>query len=99
MTANDPGDAIMLVDAQRDPVDLLVTDVLMPGLNGQDLAESVRARWPRMKVLFMSGYPIEDLRDRGVILFGDSVLGKPLTVDSVVRAVRAALGRELPRTS
>lgn len=78
LTATDPGDAIKLVDAGRDPIDVLVTDIVMRGMHGHELAELLRDRWPRMKVLFMTGYPDEGAR----------VLKKPLALDAVVGAVR-----------
>ena len=92
LTETEPGEAIRLVDAGRDPIDLLVTDIVMRGMHGHELAESLRDRWPRMKVLFMTGYPAEELRNHRVPLFGARVLTKPLAVDTVVDAVRGILG-------
>ena len=91
-TATDPGDAIKLVDAGRDPIDVLVTDIVMRGMHGHELDELLRDRWPRMKVLFMTGYPDEELKNHRVTLFGARVLKKPLAVDAVVGAVRGILG-------
>lgn len=96
MTAHDSGDALLLVDAHHDPIDLLLADVLMPGLNGQDLVESVRARWPRMRVLLMSGYALEDLAARGLLPLDAPLLRKPLTVESLISAVRDALAGRFP---
>lgn len=92
LTATDPRDVIKLVDGGRDPVDLLLTDIVMRGLHGLELAELLRDRWPRMKVLFMTGYTDEELKYHRVIPFGARVLMKPLAVDTVVDAVRGVLG-------
>jgi CheY-like chemotaxis protein len=96
LTANDPGEALVLFDSHRHPIDLLVTDVLMPAVNGRDLAELARERHPDIKVIYMTGYPLETLADYGIRLEGTLVLSKPVSVDSLLGAVRRALGHEIP---
>jgi CheY-like chemotaxis protein len=96
LTTNDPGAALVLFDSHRQPIDLLVTDVLMPTANGRDLAELARDRLPDIKVIYMTGHPLETLADHGIRLEGALVLSKPVTVDSLLGAVRRALGHESP---
>ncbi len=71
-------------------VDLLVTDVVMPGMSGRELADHVRARMPGIPVLFMSGYTADEaIRDRPPLHGG--FLEKPFTPDQLMREVREAL--------
>jgi two-component system cell cycle sensor histidine kinase/response regulator CckA len=70
---------------------LLLTDVVMPGLNGPSLAAQVREAVPAVRVLFMSGHVESALRGRESWSVGEQLLQKPLTADALGRAVRAAL--------
>jgi PAS domain S-box-containing protein len=71
------------------PIDLLVTDVVMPGRNGRELAEELRARQPDLPVIFMSGYT--DLEHGLLDLPRSSFLSKPFSVDQLLAAVDAAV--------
>ncbi|MCB2154626.1 response regulator [bacterium] len=75
------------------PLDLLITDVIMPGLGGMELADGLLERYPNLKILFMTGYPNEDIQhvladDRGI-----EVLQKPFTPEALVSRARALLRR------
>jgi CheY-like chemotaxis protein len=67
-------------------IDLLLTDVVMPGLDGPALAERLAAARPGLRVVFVSGYPSD------VVLRPCAFLQKPYSVDQLAAAVRAALG-------
>jgi PAS domain S-box-containing protein len=73
------------------PVHLLVTDVIMPGMSGRDLAEQVAALHSGTKILFMSGYPEDFLGHHGVMESGISFLQKPFMPDHLLRKVREVL--------
>jgi signal transduction histidine kinase/CheY-like chemotaxis protein len=64
LAAETPHDALATLETAH--VDLVITDVVMPGMGGRDLAEAVRARLPNVKVLFMSGYTADEILRRGV---------------------------------
>jgi DNA-binding response OmpR family regulator len=83
-------DATALFEAHRDEIRLLVTDVVMPQVNGRQLAERFRSRRPDLKVLYMSGYT-----DDQVLAEGDEAafLQKPFTPDVLARKVREVLDR------
>ncbi len=66
LTANDAEAAMQVAAGFDDRIDLLVTDVIMPGINGRDLAETLQRRRPSMRVLYMSGYTEDILADRGI---------------------------------
>lgn len=72
-------------------IDLLITDVVMPGMSGRDLRERVRQARPGIKCLFMSGYPAEEIAHRGVLEAGVRFIQKPFTLDALARRVRESL--------
>ena len=83
-------DALAVVAERGGPLDLLVTDVRMPGIQGPDLARRLRADRPDLPVLFISGYA-EELAADASAMPGMQVLDKPFDADTLGRAVRAAL--------
>jgi DNA-binding NtrC family response regulator len=86
LETGDPLKAIQLVKAQ--PVDLLLTDVIMPLMKGTDLADRVQAASPRTKVVLMSGYMTADIAPSG-----RPFLAKPFAIDALSQRVREALER------
>jgi two-component system, cell cycle sensor histidine kinase and response regulator CckA len=84
-------DAVRTVDTHPGPVDLLVTDVVMPDLGGRDLADAVRTRRPGVKVLYVSGYTDDAVVRHGVEAATDAFLQKPFTPLTLARKIRAVL--------
>jgi DNA-binding response OmpR family regulator len=74
-------------------LDLLVTDVGLPGLNGRQLAEMARQSRPRLKVLFVTGYGYNAGLGNHTLELGMEVLSKPFTTQSLVTRVREMLDR------
>jgi PAS domain S-box-containing protein len=81
------------------PIHLLVTDVVMPGMGGRELADTVKSRRPQLKVLYMSGYTSDEVVRHGVILARDAFLQKPFTPTSLVAKVRAAFAGTADHTN
>jgi two-component system, cell cycle sensor histidine kinase and response regulator CckA len=79
---------------ERATVDLLITDVVMPGLSGIDLAAQVRKRLPDLPILFTSGYASELLAEQGLRDAASSFVAKPFTPEALRAAVRASLAPE-----
>ena len=80
--------------------DLLLTDVVMPGMNGRVLAEQLLPRQPGMKVLYMSGYTDSFIAGHGVLEPGTHLLHKPFTEEVLIRKVREVLdGGKKPGSS
>ncbi|HKB28791.1 MAG TPA: response regulator, partial [Candidatus Limnocylindrales bacterium] len=78
--------------ARQRAMDLAITDVIMPGLSGFEVATSLRAIQPGLKVLFMSGYTAGALESHGQFATDELLLQKPFTPASLAQAVRDALG-------
>jgi CheY-like chemotaxis protein len=84
-------DALKTSDSFPGPVDLLLTDVVMPGMNGRQLAEVMRTRRPGIKVLFMTGYTRDALSTQGILEPGVALIHKPLRAGTLARQIRQVL--------
>ena len=93
LEAADGTTAEQLAASLNEPIDLLLTDVVMPDVNGWDLAERLRAQRPALRVLFMSGYTDDAIVRHGILQDGIAYLQKPFTPVSLARKVRAVLDR------
>ena len=91
IVAATPGEAISLCEKHPGRIDLLLTDVVMPVMNGRELSERVRALKPEIKVLFTSGYTADAIAHHGVLEPGVEFLEKPFSLSAVAEKVRAAL--------
>ena len=86
-------EAIAEVQRYGDRIDLLLTDVVMPGMNGSELATRLVLHNPEMKVLFTSGYTEDVISHHGVLAEGVSFIGKPYTPLALARKVREVLDK------
>ncbi len=93
--ATDGEAALAIAQSNPGPIDLLLTDVVMPKLSGPDLAREVRELRPDTRVLFMSGYSANAISSDGNLLEGATLLEKPLTGNALRLAVRTTLDRPL----
>jgi signal transduction histidine kinase/CheY-like chemotaxis protein len=91
LEAAEGNEAIRIASDFGGPIHLLLTDVVMPGLGGQQLAEQLARIRPSTKVLYMSGYPNDGIAHSGILAVGVSLLEKPFTRDILWRRVREAL--------
>jgi CheY-like chemotaxis protein len=91
LAAEDAEAAQRVEDAHDGSIDLLLTDVVMPGLGGPALAELLLARRPDMKVLYTTGYIDDDVAHHGVLQPGVAVLEKPFTLEALLEAVQECL--------
>jgi CheY-like chemotaxis protein len=91
LAAANPMDAVAMAEKHEGPIHLLITDVVMPEMNGMELKEAVCRTHPDMMCLFMSGYPSDVIARKGVLYEGVNFLQKPFTVRSLTLKVRAVL--------
>jgi PAS domain S-box-containing protein len=91
LEAKDGEDAIIASTAYEEPIHLLLTDVVMPGMSGRDLAERLLSIRPDMKVLFMSGYTDDAIVHHGVLDERTAFIEKPFSPKSLARKIRDVL--------
>ncbi len=91
LTAASGDEAMALLDRYEGPVHILLTDVVMPGMNGRQLFEKATPVHPDLKVLYMSGYTDNVLADRGVEETAGHFIQKPFSVNALAAKVRAIL--------
>jgi len=96
LEAGAPDKALSLAETTPGPIDLLLTDMVMPRMSGKDLATRVAAVKPAARVVFMSGYSDQALGDQGTLEPGTHFLQKPFTMDALMRTVRRALDERPP---
>ncbi len=92
--ASDGMKALTVVSEWRQPIDLLVTDVVMPRMSGKELARKLKGQRPNLKVLFMSGYTEERLPEAGMIDADEAFIVKPFAPDSFLQMVNRMLHAE-----
>jgi PAS domain S-box-containing protein len=90
-TANSPHDALQAVANQQSPFDLLITDVIMPDMNGRELANRLCESHTGMRCLFMSGYTADIIAHSNILEDGLHFLQKPFTKDSLATKVHEVL--------
>jgi two-component system cell cycle sensor histidine kinase/response regulator CckA len=83
--------AIKVASQYRGVIDLLLTDVIMPGMNGRELAGFLSESRPEIKILYTSGYTDDRLSSHGVLEPGVALLMKPFTIEALFVAVRNVL--------
>ena len=91
LEAHDGRDALRVADQYKQPIQLLVTDMMMPELTGRDVWMALRSKRAELRVLFMSGYTNDDMIRRGLLEHGAAFLQKPFTAADLARAARTVL--------
>jgi hypothetical protein len=95
LEAPDGPTALALAAGHKGQIDLLLTDVVMPGMSGGELARQLRRQRTRLRVMFMSGYSNEAVATHGALSPGSVFLQKPFTVEELVTRLREVLDREV----
>jgi len=91
LTVGTPDEAIRLAEEHTNEIQLLITDVVMPNMNGRDLAKQLQSIYPSMKILFMSGYTANVIAHRGVLDEDVNFIPKPFSMKDLAVKVRDAM--------
>ena len=87
LNAKDAKEAFSLFMKSRDNIDLLLTDLVMPGISGKQLADQLKPVLPSMRILYMSGYNEEVVDNHGILTEGVNFIRKPFGCDDLARKV------------
>jgi len=94
VTADTPAQALRLAENHQGDIQLLLTDVVMPGMNGRELATQVQNIYPRLKILYMSGYTANAIAHHGILGDGINYIQKPFSRTDLSIRVREVLGSD-----
>lgn len=87
--------ALELIKKRKEPFDLIITDLIMPEMNGSDLVDALRKRIPQCKVLFVSGYTYDHLQNNGALKENINFLQKPYSIQNLLEMIRNIMDREV----
>lgn len=96
LAADTPGEALRLVQENDVEIQMLITDVIMPEMNGCDLAKNLLSLYPNLRCLFMSGYTTYAIAHHGVLEDGVNFINKPFSHNELGVKVREALDKGEP---
>jgi len=94
LPARTPAEAIRLAEEYPGKIHLLMTDVVMPEMNGRDLAKNLSLILPKLKRLFMSGYTANVIAHHGVLDKGVNFIQKPFTLKDLATKIREVLDKD-----
>jgi two-component system cell cycle sensor histidine kinase/response regulator CckA len=97
LEARGSAEAVQISNSHPSPIHLLLTDVIMPGMNGRELAQQISSGRSGIKVLFMSGYTENAIGHNGLLEAGINLLQKPFTLPALKAKVREVLDTQLPQ--
>ena len=93
LEAGHGAEALEVIEKARAPVDLVVTDVVMPGMDGRELGRRLTQRWPTLPILYISAYDVNDIFRRGSPRSSAPFLQKPFPPEILITSVRQLLGQ------
>jgi two-component system cell cycle sensor histidine kinase/response regulator CckA len=97
LEAGHGAEALEVMETAPAPVDLVVTDVVMPGMDGRELGRRLSQRWPDLPILYISAYDVNDIFRRGSPRSSAPFLQKPFPMEGLVTTVRGLIANRTPR--
>ncbi len=94
LAAPTPGEALRLADAHSREIDIIITDIVMPEMNGRDLAAKLQTTYPHLQCVFMSGWTADAMVDQGMLDPGTIFLQKPFSMKELANALQRARQRD-----
>jgi nitrogen-specific signal transduction histidine kinase/CheY-like chemotaxis protein len=94
LAAKEGTEALKISETHKGPIDVLLTDMIMPGMSGKDLSKRIQELRPEIRVLYMSGYTDKAMMSRGILDAGEAFLPKPFSLESLSQSVRSLLEGE-----
>lgn len=91
LLAQDGSEALKIIDSHEGPLHILLTDVIMPDINGKELFNKIAQKYPNTRVLYMSGYTNDTIANHGVLDKGVKFIQKPFTAQALVAKVRETI--------
>jgi two-component system cell cycle sensor histidine kinase/response regulator CckA len=91
LEAKSGDEAVRMLQRAASRIDGVLTDLAMPGLGGRQLGETISSCWPRVRVVYMSGFPARRMVDEGALGPNDPFVQKPFTAEQLTRKVREVL--------
>ena len=93
LEASNGGEALTIFEEQKEPVHLILTDVVMPKMGGKELSDRIKAVRPEIKVLFTSGFTSDAIVHQGILDSGVVLLQKPFSPSRLAQRVREVLDK------
>ena len=97
LEAGHGAEALHVLESSPAPVDLVVTDVVMPGMDGRELGRRLSQRWPDLPILYISAYDVNDIFRRGSPRSSAPFLQKPFPMEGLITTVRGLIANRAPR--
>jgi two-component system cell cycle sensor histidine kinase/response regulator CckA len=97
LEAGHGAEALEVMESAAESVDLVVTDVVMPGMDGRELGRRLEQRWPDLPILYISAYDVNDIFRRGSPRSSAPFLQKPFPLEGLITTVQGLLRSRSPR--
>jgi two-component system cell cycle sensor histidine kinase/response regulator CckA len=97
LEAGHGGEALEVMESVPGTVDLVVTDMVMPGMDGRELGRRIGQRWPDLPILYISAYDVNDIFRRGSPRSSAPFLQKPFPMETLITTIRDLIGSRSPR--
>ncbi|HJX31182.1 MAG TPA: response regulator, partial [Thermodesulfobacteriota bacterium] len=93
LEATEGGEALVMCEKEKEPIDLILTDIVMPHMSGPELIERLKQVRKDFKVLYMTGYTDETIVQHGILEEGIELIHKPFNIEKLARKVREVLDK------